>query len=150
MEMQSQHREGGWITSFAIVAVLLIAGLLTGIYYLKTQSTKAESNDKDTPAIIAETPGKDQGTNYKKEESKPPSQTESDAKKLLEGNTDNSKKEAQPQPTPAQSAAGQGSSKSTQSLPQSGPADSLIGVAILGLLSFAVVVYTRSEASVRT
>ena len=142
------NRQGGWIASFVVVAIVLVAALVGGVYVLKTSQkndtkmedttstrssqTKPESTDKDTKSK----------TTTKSDESsdgESSGRTKSDTSDSTTSNTsqtsDKSKSTKRSEST---------SSRSSE-LPHTGPKETLVSLIAIGALSFAAVAYIRSR-----
>lgn len=115
----TERREGGSVPKFIVVAVVLIALLVSGAYFVQQQSRNKPAT---APVPVTELPG---GEQKPAEESTtpPPANTV----------PNNSTTQSSPQAPVA------------NRLPQSGPADGLLTILTLGLLAGVGVSYIQSR-----
>lgn len=117
----TDHKEGGSVPKFIVVAVILIALLVGGAYFVQQQSRQKPAT---TPAPVAELPGGEQ---------KPAEEATTPSSDVPRPSPNNSTTQLSPQ------------NQTTNSLPQSGPTENLLTVLTLGLLVGIGVSYVQSR-----
>lgn len=117
-------KEGGSVVSFVIIAVVLAAVLVGGVYAIRRMTTQpdvAQTPPQPTPAAPQQ-PSSSNGSQANQPSASQPNQ----------------------QATPSQPAPQQASAPAAQ-LPHTGPAELLSTIIALGALSMASVAYVRSR-----
>ncbi len=134
------NHQGGWVTSFIVVGVLLLLALLGSIYFLKHRPFSNDQIAKNDSSKTTSQPA------AKKSETKSGSKSTSSSEKshTNQPSTSHSSSSSSNQHAARSSSEGKAST-STPTLPATGPADALANAAILSLLGFAVVSYARSR-----
>ena len=127
MRKRMQH-QGGWAVTFVMVGVVLLAGLVGGIYFLKTRTTDQVAVNNDPMSQTEQTP-KDTNLDKKMPES-------SDSKQDTTSTNPSDSDSQQPSNE---------SKKETIVLPETGPADTLVNIIALTSLTIASVAYLRSR-----
>jgi type II secretory pathway pseudopilin PulG len=128
MQKRMQH-QGGWAATFVVVGIVLLAGLIGGVYYLKTRTTDQQvaTNDGATSEIerALEKAGSDK---------KDATNEQSEQNNKSENKDDNSTPVTETPPT-----------QDTTKLPETGPADVFAKFLAVTALTVASVAYLRSR-----
>jgi len=132
MQKRMQH-QGGWAATFVVVGVLLLAGLVGGVYFLKTRTTDQVATNDDASSEI-ERALDEAGSN-----NDAPSQEQPPKNDTTTSNPDQDKDEPQTQPSPQETA------QETKKLPETGPADVFVKLIAVTALTAASVGYLRSR-----
>lgn len=131
MQKRMQH-QGGWAATFVVVGVLLLTGLVGGVYYLKTRTTDQEVATNDSATAEIEGVLDDMSANKNKEDATN-KQAEQDDKTESEEDTTTA---------PAMEAA---PAQDTTKLPETGPTDVLAKFLAVTALTITSVAYLRSR-----
>jgi cytoskeletal protein RodZ len=143
--------QGGSLAGFIIIGVLLALVLVGGLYGLNrynAQKTNEQVAANDQSETKTEDKAKEQPTTKvddKEAEERSQSQTKVTAPRASQESTDSQPKpEPKPAatPTPTQTST---SSRTNTHLPQTGPADTLVSLLVVGALTFAATYYMRSR-----
>ncbi|MET0980235.1 MAG: LPXTG cell wall anchor domain-containing protein [Candidatus Saccharimonadales bacterium] len=119
--------QGGSILSFLIIGGVLVALLLGGAYYVQQRSN---ATDSDKAPVATQPAAQSNGATDEK-----PTPATKDEKTAVEPKNE----EAKTSPTP------EATSQPTTQLPKTGPAESLSGVLVAGLLTFFGLSYLQSR-----
>lgn len=138
---ERNKRQGGWIVAFVAIGGLLVLGLIAGLYYFKT------TVDQARVAEASQTAGGDQ--NSKDEDSDNSKSTDTNKQDSASGD-DRSNDSTDSASTSADDKKNQGSKADTDdtsnnTLPQTGPEESLLTPAATALFAFSAVTYIRSR-----
>lgn len=131
MQKRMQH-QGGWAATFVVVGVLLLAGLVGGVYYLKTRTTDQEVAANDSTTSEIERALEDASANKDKEDATNKQAEQGDK---TEGEKDKATAPAT-ETAPAQD---------TTKLPETGPADVFVKFLAVTALTVTSVAYVRSR-----
>ncbi len=123
-----QSTQAGVAATFIIVGIVLVAGLVGGIYFLKQQSSQSPAQDTSTPAEVvveeeAQSPEDDEARSNEAPAPAPSAQ---------------SPEEASPAPSPQVTS-------NQERLPTTGPEDSFMQLVGAVALTFSTVYYYRSR-----
>lgn len=132
MQKRMQH-QGGWAATFVVVGVLLLAGLVGGVYFLKTRTDQVATSDN----VSSETERVPDEANSNNEM---PSQEQQPKQDAATPDPEKDKDESQPQTSPKQDVA-----QNTTNLPETGPADVFVKLIAVTALTAASVGYLRSR-----
>ena len=146
-----QH-QGGWAATFILVGIVLVSGLLGGVYYVKQHANNAAEVAK-TPAVTSpdssstdndkSTTTPNTTTDTSDETSKDTaSNTTTPTTSTPTSDTDKKTTTTPPVTTPSTGVK-------TTELPQTGASDVLTKIVAISTLSFVVVAYLRSRAEAR-
>ncbi len=127
--------QGGSLAGFIIIGVLLTLILVGGLFGLNRYNAQRAADEIAASEKANSEESSESGATKTEAES-----TDTSTQSRTEQAPTASTQQAQPQATQSTGAA-----QSAQ-LPQTGPADSLIGLIAVAALTFAVVHYTRSRA----
>lgn len=137
MSIRSGH-QGGWTAIFVVVGVLLVAGLVGSIYFVKQQADPktgtSEIAKQDQPVIKSS----DTSSETKKDEKSATDETKK---------TDSDQSSAETPTAPVAPATDENQSQSEEQivLPETGPSDIIMSAMVLGITTFAVASYIRSR-----
>lgn len=162
------RQQGGWVASFVVVGVLLTLATLGGLYYLKNYQKQLAKTDRATTSSQTATtiPGNanknnQTGAEDKSKNTEKPEIADMNNSTTAPRSTTNSRSSdtspSQPSTqqqdssssTPSPSTSGTATPTTppavTEKLPSTGPEDTVINAAILGILTFSAVTYVRSR-----
>lgn len=129
--------QGGSLAGFIIIGVLLTLVFVGGLYGLNRYNAEKATDE----AIAANEADKKKAAEEEKR------QSESSGEASEEERTMNDEEAAPATPSPAPMLEPQPSStQPATQLPQTGPADNLLALAVIGLVTFAGTHYVRSRA----
>ena len=135
-----QH-QGGWVATFVIVGVLLGAGLLGGVYFIKSQQTANGSNAPAGTSKEEATPKEsDKQDEAAKNETEPKNETQKQ-----EERQPSSQPAATEEDTEETAVPPTGVTSEDNELPVTGPAETLGTLIIFGLLTFVIASYFQSR-----
>ena len=138
MDSKARTNQGGSVLIFTVVAVVMAAALAGAIYIVHQQGDQAQSDapvfeGSDVNNGTVDAPGADTETETPSNDDAAgdtPRDTSDPAAPSLPGSEDGSMPET-----------------GTSELPATGPTETLLGLLVIGLLTFGVVSYRRSRAA---
>lgn len=147
--MRGRTNQGGWIVNFAVVGMLLVLGLITTAYILKSYHGDAgELANKDPEASKQQGASDDEDKTSKPDESKKDTNgdtadpTKTDNKPDEQPATDAQEDADTP---PVESSPEEKTDNEAEALPATGPSDLFAGTIALGALTYSTVLYRRSR-----
>jgi cytoskeletal protein RodZ len=128
-------KQGGSILGFILIGVVLAALLVGGVYFVRQQTAKQVTQ----PTPVEPTSSQQPSSSDSSESPAPATEDKSD-------NTDTSdkKEETSANNTPTENSS-QPSSQTATELPKTGPSQTIGVLIVVGILSYAVVLYARSR-----
>jgi len=132
MQKRMQH-QGGWAATFVVVGVLLLAGLVGGVYFLKTRTTDQVATNDDASSET------ERGLDEASSNNDKPSQEQQPKKDTTVSDPQQDTSAPRTQPSP------QASTQDTKNLPETGPADIFVKLVAVTALTAASVGYLRSR-----
>ncbi len=143
-----QH-QGGWAATFIVVGVVLVLGLIGGVYYVK----HGMSHATDSASITATAPSDSTTKDDAKAVTPPVASSDATSKaddtptKTTAPGTDSSSstEPSNPSSSSAPAASSNDGTRTSDALPETGPADAMVRLVAVTMTTFAAVAYIRSR-----